>query len=182
MTADFVRLTPEWWVLPCRSMRYNAGVVISGGEAVLIDPGLFPDEFDLIRRLLAEQGAQPRTLLLTHSHWDHVLGPEQFPGVPVLAHERYPALAAEFADDLRWGLAYWERQAGLQRARPFAVPLPDKTVGVAGPLPVGGLTLSLRHVPGHAADQLALYQAEAGTLWASDILSDTEIPFVSDSL
>lgn len=182
MTAGFVRLTPELWVRQCRSMHYNTGVYVSGGEAALIDPGLFADEFDLIRRLLAERGAEPRVLVLTHSHWDHVLGPEQFPGVRVLAHERYPALAAEFAEDIRWGLAHWERQFGIQRERPFVPPVAQATVGAAGMLSVGDLTLRLRHVPGHAPDQLALYQAEAGALWASDILSDVEIPYVSDSL
>ena len=180
MTAGFVRLTPELWVRQCRSMHYNTGVYVSGGEAALIDPGLFADEFDLIRRLLAERGAEPRVLVLTHSHWDHVLGPEQFPGVRVLAHERYPALAAEFAEDIRWGLAHWERQFGIQRERPFVPPVAQATVGAAGMLSVGDLTLRLRHVPGHAPDQLALYQAEAGVLCCGDYLSPVEIPMLSE--
>jgi hypothetical protein len=37
-------------------------------------------------------------------------------------------------------------------------------------------------VPGHASDQLAVYQPEHASLWASDILSDLEIPFISHSL
>ena len=182
MTHGCTALTPHLWVRPSRSMRYNAGVFLGGGQAVLIDPGLFPDEFAAIRELLAEQGARPHTLVLTHSHWDHVLGPEQFPGVPVLAQARYPALAAEFADDIAWGLAHWEKHFQLARPQPFRVPAADRTVEAEGELALGALRLRLRHVPGHAADQLALYHAETGALWASDLLSDTEIPFVSDSL
>src|SRR5207237_1298579 len=38
------------------------------------------------------------------------------------------------------------------------------------------------HAPGHAADQLTLYHPETATLWAADMLSDLEIPFVSHDL
>ena len=47
---------------------------------------------------------------------------------------------------------------------------------------MNGLVLQLIHVPGHAADQLAIYELQRACLWSSDILSDVEIPFVSDSL
>jgi glyoxylase-like metal-dependent hydrolase (beta-lactamase superfamily II) len=166
----------------CRAMHYNTGVFISEGQAALIDPGLFADEFDALSALLREQRAEPRWLILTHSHWDHVLGPEQFPGITVVAHDRYRELAVGDADYLHCALSDWERRTGIKRAAPFRVPLPDVTVGDSGTLRVGGITLDLRHVPGHAADQLAVYHAEEGALWASDILSDSEIPYVSDNL
>lgn len=180
--SAFAQLTPHLWVRPCRSLRYNTGVFIAAGQAALIDPGLFPDEFAAIRGLLAAQNAAPQRVVLTHSHWDHVLGPEQFPGVPVLAHLRYPALVTEAAEDIRFSLAHWEKQHGLTRAAPFQPPAADELVGDTGRFTVGALTVTTQHVPGHAADQLALYDAAAGALWASDILSDTEIPYVCDSL
>ena len=178
----FTQLTPHLFALHCRAMHYNTGVFVSEGEAALVDPGLFADEFDAVRALLREQRAEPRWLVLTHSHWDHVLGPEQFPGVTVVAHDRYRDLARRDAEDIRWVLSDWEKRAGIERAAPFRVPLPDVTVGDSGTLCAGTITLELRHVPGHAADQLAIYHAESGALWASDILSDSEIPYVSDSL
>lgn len=182
MSPDFTPLTPHLWVRQSRSLRYNAGVFISAGQAVLVDPGLFPDECAHAAALLVEQRARPHTLVVTHSHWDHVLGPEHFPGVPVLAQARYPALAAEFADDIAWGLAQWEQRHRLERRQPFVPPAAAATVAAEGQLEAGGLRLQLRHLPGHAPDQLAVYQAESGVLWASDLLSDTEIPIVSDSL
>jgi glyoxylase-like metal-dependent hydrolase (beta-lactamase superfamily II) len=163
-------------------MHYNTGAFISAGEAALIDPGLFADEFETIRALLREQRAAVRWLIVTHSHWDHVLGPEQFPGVTVVAHNHYREFAWRDAEDIRRALNAWERRVGIERTMPFRVPLPDVTVGDSGTLSVGAITLELRHVPGHAADQLAVYHAESGALWASDILSDSEIPYVSDSL
>jgi glyoxylase-like metal-dependent hydrolase (beta-lactamase superfamily II) len=182
MTASFVPLTPHLWVMHCRAMAYNTGVFISRGQAILIDPGLFAEEFDQIRGLLKARGADPIRLVLTHSHWDHVLGPEQFPGVRVLAQARYAEIVKKYADEIRWGLEHWEKRMGIRRARLFAAPRAGETFDETRVLTVGDLSLRLQHVPGHAADQLALYHAESGTLWASDILSDSEIPYVSDSL
>ncbi len=62
------------------------------------------------------------------------------------------------------------------------MPLPDETFETQSQLDLNGLVLQLIHVPGHAADQLAVYEPMRGCLWSSDILSDVEIPFVSDSL
>ncbi len=178
----FIPLTAELWVLRCAALAYNTGAFISGGEAVLIDPGLLPDEFAAIRRLLEAQRAQPVGLTLTHSHWDHVLGPEQFPGVPVLAQAEYPAAAARDERGILREIARWEAAHKVPRRQPFSVPQPHRTFAAELTLAVGGTRLRLAHTPGHAADQLVLYHAATGALWASDFLSDDEIPFVSDNL
>lgn len=182
MSNPLTPITPHLWLLPSRSMEYNAGVFISNGEAALIDPGLFPDEFAALAQLLNDQNAKPRWLILTHSHWDHILGPERFPGVPIIAQSRYrPAVEADAQGTLT-EIAKWEHAGGLQRDAPFVIPFPTETFDFETSLAVGGLTLRLTHAPGHASDQLVIYHAETETLWASDILSDVEIPFVSHSL
>jgi glyoxylase-like metal-dependent hydrolase (beta-lactamase superfamily II) len=131
---------------------------------------------------VAAQGATPRWLVLTHSHWDHILGPERLPGVRTLAQAEYPAAVARDRQGIQAEVAKWEARLGRQRAEPFQVPLPDETFTDDHELALGGLSLRLLHVPGHAPDQLALYAPESGCLWASDILSDLEIPFVSHDL
>jgi glyoxylase-like metal-dependent hydrolase (beta-lactamase superfamily II) len=175
-------LTPHLWFLACRSMHYNTGAFIANGEAALIDPGLFPDEFATLAQLLKEQRATPRWLILTHSHWDHIFGPEHFPGVPVIAQSRYLNEIETNAEGTHAEIAKWEQAKGIQRDAPFVIPRPTETFDFETSLTVGGLTLRLTHAPGHAADQLVIYHAETETLWASDILSDVEIPFVSHSL
>jgi glyoxylase-like metal-dependent hydrolase (beta-lactamase superfamily II) len=47
---------------------------------------------------------------------------------------------------------------------------------------IGSRPLQLIHAPGHWPDQLVVLEPEAGILWAGDMLSDVEIPFVSQSL
>jgi glyoxylase-like metal-dependent hydrolase (beta-lactamase superfamily II) len=76
----------------------------------------------------------------------------------------------------------WEAENGIQRARPFVFPTLHRLVDPPEPLALGALRLDLIHTPGHSPDQIAIYEPSTAALWASDILSDVEIPFVSDSL
>lgn len=182
MNHSLTQLSPHLWTLASRSLAYNAGVFLSNGEAALIDPGLCPDEFATLARLLEDHKAQPRWLILTHSHWDHIFGPERFPGVPLIAQSRYLKEVEAEAEGILKEIAKWEQAEGLQRDAPFVIPKPTETFDFETNISVGGLTLRLTHAPGHASDQLVIYHAETETLWASDILSDVEIPFVSHSL
>ena len=174
--------SPDLWVAQSDYYLTNSGLFISTGQALLIDPCMRRDEIEAVAGLVRAQGAVPIWLVLTHSHWDHVLGPEHFPGLRTLAQARYPEVVARDADRIAAQVAKWEREVGQARPGPFVPPLPDETFEVEAQLTVGHLALRLIHVPGHAPDQLALYEPERGCLWSSDILSDVEIPFISDSL
>ena len=165
-----------------RSMSYNAGVLIDGGEALLIDPGLFPDEVDRLRSHIYSQGATPKYMVVTHSHWDHVLGPEYFPGVPVIQHQDCVAVLAESGTHIEHQVTEWERQSGVHRDMPFLLHEPGETFGDRMELQVGGMTVELLHAPGHAPEQLVVYDRDEQTLWAADMLSDIEIPFVMHNL
>lgn len=76
----------------------------------------------------------------------------------------------------------WDAYYEIAREQPFEVPHPDETFAETLSLTVGSLALNLIHAPGHQADQLAVYQPESGTLWAGDMLSDSEIPTICYSL
>jgi glyoxylase-like metal-dependent hydrolase (beta-lactamase superfamily II) len=92
------------------------------------------------------------------------------------------AFTRKNATELVKPLAMWEEHVGLKRARPFVIPQPDETFEESAVIEMGGLTLRLEHMPGHAADQVAVRHEETGAVWVSDILSDIEIPYVSDNL
>ena len=161
----------------------NSGIFLSGGKACLIDPGLFPEEIEVLAQFLREKRAEPQVIILTHSHWDHLLGPERFPGVKIIAQADYlRETSGGRADDLLWQVGEWEDEYGLKRERPFVLPRPERTFKVRLTLKVGELKLRLVHAPGHAPDHLVVYEPESRTLWAGDMLSDLEIPFVSQSL
>lgn len=182
MNHQISQLTESLAVLPSRSMHYNAGVFAHGGICVLIDPGPHPDEIEWAASYAAECGLTIGHVLLTHSHWDHILGPERLPGAPVAAHAGFAATLAQNAEGTLAAIARWERRFGYTRGGPFQPPHVDLPLADGARLAVGGLELLAVDIPGHAADQLALFEPQSGALWAADILSNLEIPFVSDSL
>jgi len=163
-------------------MSYNAGVSIHGGQALLVDPGLFADEVDRIKAHVYARGASPTCIVLTHCHWDHVLGPEYFPGVPVIQQQESLAVLAEFGTRIEHQVTEWERQSHVRRDMPFLLHEPDQTFNDRLGLALGGKPIELLHAPGHAPEQLVVYDREEMTLWAADMLSDIEIPFVMHSL
>jgi hydroxyacylglutathione hydrolase len=178
----FNQLTPFLWVAQSRLFYMNSGVIISDGDACLVDPGIYPDELNAIARFVEEQGASVQSIILTHSHWDHVLGPERFPGVKVITQEAYTAAVAVSGEELLKDVSQWVEKAKVERAAPFVIPQPSMIFGENIELQVGTLILWLVHTPGHSPDELVVYHPDSGTLWASDILSDIEIPFVTHSL
>jgi hydroxyacylglutathione hydrolase len=184
LTPNCYLLTPNssFALFPSRALSYNAGVLVDGKEAVLIDAGLFPDEVDLLRAHIYSQGASPTHLVVTHSHWDHVLGPEYFPGVPVIQQQEGVAVFSEHHTRIEHQVTEWERQSGVQRDMPFLLHEPNETFGDRFDLAVGGKTVELLAAPGHAPEQLVVYDRAEQTLWAADMLSDIEIPFVMHSL
>jgi glyoxylase-like metal-dependent hydrolase (beta-lactamase superfamily II) len=182
MSSPLTQLTAHLWVAQSSVFVTNSGLFLSQGQAGLIDPGILPQEIAAIARFLAEQGARPTALVITHSHWDHILGPEHFPGVHTVAQESYRAEVSQGAGFIQQQIAQWETESQVERTRPFVIPTPDETFAGTTTLAVGDQVLHLTHAPGHAADELVVYHAASAALWAGDMLSDLEIPFVSHSL
>lgn len=74
--------------LLCRGMvESNCYALVEGDEAVLVDSGAYPDD---IASALEKRGLKVKAILLTHGHFDHILGAEAISeryGVPVYIHE-----------------------------------------------------------------------------------------------
>lgn len=178
----FTKLTAQMYVAQSRLYHMNSGVFVSGDQALLIDPCLFPDEIQAMVDFVAEQLLRPHAVLITHSHWDHIFGPPFFPDVPMIAHDCYEAEVESDRENILHNVQRWERAYDVQWPRPFVIPSPNQIVEHDRQLQLGDCQLRLLHIPGHAADQLAVYHEESATLWAADLLSDMEIPFIFDSL
>lgn len=161
-----------------RFMHYNAGAFVSEGVACLVDPGILPEEIEALHVELG--GAEIRFIVLTHADWDHVLGPDHLPRATIVTHSAYEE--GLDPEGIRVALAQLENHAGVTRAQPFEPPLPDETFDTETVLRVGDLELRLEHAPGHSANMLTIYEPESSTLWASDVLSDVELPSVVDDL
>ena len=100
-----------------------------GGKGVLVDSNSVTDP---LAELAEREGIEITHLLLTHHHYDHVVGAralaERF-GAPILAHE----LTAELIDDKV-----------------------DETFTDGDVIETGNLRIEVIHTPGHCADHCAL--------------------------
>lgn len=144
----------------------NCWIVHAVGEraALVVDPGDEPD-----RVLAACAGLDVRAVVLTHTHWDHVLA---LPAVgdalrvPVLAH---PADGDVWPGELRHlrERGHWDAgtaTADLHAADPTALtsprgPLWDGTAQAlrdGDRLSLGPLVVTARHTPGHTPGGLTL--------------------------
>ena len=123
----------------------NCFLVRVGADVVVIDPGAEPDR---ISALLDVWGAEPRAVLLTHAHADHVggvAGMVRRHGAPVHLHR---------ADEALYRIAAQQGAAfGVVVEQP---PEPDVWLEHGQRLRFGELDLEVRHAPGHSPGGVVL--------------------------
>ena len=135
-------------------------------EAVVVDPG---DGAARLRLDLARMGARCAAILITHCHWDHLLGVADLAegtGAPVYVPEL-------------------ERPV-LEQPREFFPDIPIRSyagaTGLRGDeeLELAGLTIQVVSIPGHSPGHVAY--AVGGALFSGDLLfagavGRTDLPF-----
>jgi hydroxyacylglutathione hydrolase len=123
-------------------------------EAVVVDPSGDATE---LRLLLARMGASCAAILVTHGHWDHLLG------VADLAEGTgAPVYMAEGERELLERAAFAPPELGM---RPYA---PDVLLAGGESVEVGGVAFDVLSVPGHSPAHLA-YHAD-GRVFSGDVL------------
>lgn len=107
----------------------------------VVDPGGSPER---VLEMIEKSGLEPRMILLTHGHWDHVGAIpallEKWPDLPVYAHEKELCPADEPNPH------YFFPHAGKNQ----------RTYGEGDTLALGGLTLRVLHTPGHSGGSVVL--------------------------
>jgi hydroxyacylglutathione hydrolase len=135
----------------------NAYVVRGGapGEAVVVDPSGDATE---LRQRLARLGARCTGILVTHGHWDHLVGVADLAegtGAQVFMAEGERKLLESPAGFTPPGLAL----------RPY---VPDVLLQGGETIAVAGIEFDVLSVPGHSPAHLA-YHAD-GSLFSGDVL------------
>jgi glyoxylase-like metal-dependent hydrolase (beta-lactamase superfamily II) len=151
-------------------------LLVSGREAIAIDPCIGAEEVRRIAVRADELGVTVTHVLATHAHWDHVCGIAGFPNAVAAMAEATAAQVrdVEAADRIA-------REAARHAVTVVNPPRADRILaqGVAhelGPFVVE--TLSLR---GHSPDGTAYRVRALNVLAVGDHLSPVEFPFASST-
>lgn len=141
----------------------NCYIVDNGSEALIIDPAA---DGDCIFAELDKLKVKPVCVVLSHYHWDHVMGLGSFKGLPIYIHE----LDRPYFNNKR---------ALISSLEVFGPRLTAKYQPVLEKLPVANnflkdgdevFGLKTIHTPGHSQGSICLYNKEQNELYSADTL------------
>ena len=158
----------------------NMWIIVSGGEAALIDAGL-GDRSDKVLRILQKAGIQPeglRYIFITHAHYDHVGGIKSLKekmNAKVIVHELESENVRQGKSPVPFGTMWFSKPVSWLGTRLFNCCIrfqgvePDIVVHDSLELKLGDVALNVIHTPGHTAGSIS-------------IIADKKHCFVGDTL
>jgi len=169
-------MSPRIRVFTSALYMTTSGVVFGKDGALVIDPNLLPREIDAIHWYVEQSEKPAKYLLYTHHHWDHILGGQAFPSARRLAHRCFPGAMDSHTplDEIR----RFDDEYYIDRHPPFEFQPPHDLVEDGWTGDLGDIEFKLIHLPGHAIDMLGVHIPAEKTLFASDMLSDVELPMI----
>ena len=128
-------------------------------QCILIDPAVYSGE---IAEQIRREGLDLRAILLTHGHFDHIMGIDgfrkEFPEIPVYAHREEEALLKDASMNA-------SLEFGRQYTFSGAVYAEDGDV-----LDLAGMQFRVIHTPGHTIGGCCYYLQEEKVLFSGDTL------------
>ena len=127
-------------------------------DTVMVDPGAYPTK---LKNAVKEQGLKLKAVLLTHAHFDHIMGLdallEEYP-VPVYVHEAEKGLIADPKTNL--SLTYTNGYV-----------FEDATYVTDGQkIAAAGVTFEVLFTPGHTSGGCCYYAETENMLFSGDTL------------
>ncbi|MGI6432972.1 MAG: MBL fold metallo-hydrolase [Sphaerochaetaceae bacterium] len=142
-------------------------------EVWLIDPGFSGHQ---LASYIKSKGWVPVAILLTHSHWDHVLGIgellQAYPDLPVGIHtDEKPYLDGK--QMRKMALRFDPSLQSLDEQLWIDVPQPTMLLNDKQLIP--GCNLTVLHTPGHSKGSVAYWAQKEGLLFSGDTLFASSI-------
>ncbi len=159
----------------------NSAVVYQGNTAYLVDPGVFPWEIERIERFLEKESLSHLTVLLTHTHGDHISGWHRFRKHPTYGHRAIQSKPLAMREnDLKYLKGMWRKQ-GIEELDQLAFPEPIHYLENGSLQPIPPYSFTLYHVPGHSVDMSVIIIPEEEMIFSGDMLIQTPLPFILHS-
>lgn len=159
-------LAPAIWLVERpldAELTVRAAIVLGEAVSAVVDTLIRPEDMTPVRDFLERHG-RPVFVVNTHADWDHTWGNAAFPDTPIIAHR---LCRAAMLIEGRRTLA--EKQAEEpERYRSVTIVPPTVTFAEFLDIDLGGMTLSIHHLPGHTADESVVHLPETGVLLAGD--------------
>lgn len=122
-------------------------------QTLIIDPG---DDADFITETILERKLKPTAIILTHGHFDHVLGCLELKlnfDVPVLLHQKDLRLYSSANQSAK----HWQNPEGALSGKDFLkVPPIDQYIKEGDKIKVGNEELVVLETPGHTPGSICL--------------------------
>lgn len=132
-------------------------------ECVIIDPGMQNrNENSRLEKFITEKGLTPKMVLLTHAHFDHIMGlafVEKRWNVPVMMNDADKALLADAGKYFKM----WESDAELPSMN-------TSTVENGDSLRIGQTEILAIATPGHTKGGMSYYIPKDNLLFTGDTL------------
>lgn len=195
--ATGINPTDEWYdveSLSDHSWRIREGglfgcyLVTGDDRALVIDAGVGVGD---LPGVVSELVDVPPTVLLTHSHWDHIGAAPDFEDVRIHSRERTADGRVPVdggTDGVGYGPADWiaDWQAAGRSFPDGFDPDAFAIEPVTGVTPIepgatvdlGGRRLELHHVPGHSPGQLAVLDRTDGALYGGDVVHNDHALYI----
>jgi cyclase len=157
---------PNWVDQGALSLGIASYAIFDAGEALVYDTHVSVEHARFIRRALEDEGVRKFTVVLSHSHLDHIAGTEAFADCEVIANER----TAELLERDRTAI-----EAGSLEGPPAIDPLIGPTHVFSGreSLQVGRRLVELIHVDIHSDDATVAWLPGQELLLCGDTMEDT---------
>lgn len=153
----------------------TVGLVVGADACLVVDTRGNEAQGAEFAAAIREITGLPWTVVLTHAHFDHVLGTAAFLPAPVLAHERARDVLVPGGDLGRSEFVrHYEahgRSADATLLAAAQVIGPDRTVREHTTLDIGGRTVHCDHFgPAHTDNDLVVRVPDADVVFAGDLL------------
>jgi glyoxylase-like metal-dependent hydrolase (beta-lactamase superfamily II) len=159
----------------------NIGVVLGGGEALVIDTRSTHAQAREILADLRELSAPPVTVVVdTHGHFDHAYGNHVFRPATIWGHERCVTFMTRTGEARRTRIAA-EQPTIADDLREVVIDPPDRTFSETVVFEVGGRPVELRYLGrGHTDHDIVIGIPGAGVLFAGDLIENGAVPYFGD--
>lgn len=169
-----------------RSFDLNIGLVIGTDGCLVIDTGMSHRQGRELVEAIRTVTPHPWMVLNTHAHFDHFFGNAVFRPAEIWAHARCAETIAMDGEAQRAAMiasARRQRQDDLvAELSEVDIDPPDRTFTTSATLDIGGRTGYLRHLGrGHTDNDVLLEVADAGVIFAGDLVEEGAPPSFEDS-